>query len=79
MTSPGGTPDIDAVDVGGPCVRVCKYNERDQCYGCFRTNTEVRGWNRMTAAERQEVSLQLDRRRDEYWSQFATSGKGFGK
>ena len=77
MTSPDArTTDIDAVEDSGPCVRVCKYNERNECYGCFRTNVEVRGWNRMTPIERQDVTLQLARRRDDYWSQFAASASG---
>jgi predicted Fe-S protein YdhL (DUF1289 family) len=49
-------------------VRVCKFNENLQCYGCFRSVTEVRSWNKLSDDEQRAIVAELNRRRDVYWN-----------
>jgi uncharacterized protein len=50
-----------------PCVRVCKFNEFSQCYGCFRSICEVRAWNQLDARDQSDVRALLADRRESYW------------
>jgi predicted Fe-S protein YdhL (DUF1289 family) len=62
----------EPVEAASPCVRVCKYNPHHECFGCFRTDVEVRSWNRLSPPERQVIVAQLDDRRDRYWARFTS-------
>jgi predicted Fe-S protein YdhL (DUF1289 family) len=63
-------PVADSAEIDSPCLRVCKYNDEQHCFGCFRTNVEVRTWNTMTTPERAAVVASLDDRRSRYWDRF---------
>lgn len=56
-----------ATAVASPCVRLCKYNEQGHCFGCFRSNTEVRTWSQLTPEQHQAVIDELPERRARYW------------
>ena len=57
-----------ATQVASPCVRLCKFNEQGHCFGCFRSDTEVRSWAQMTPDEHVAVIDELPRRRAHYWN-----------
>jgi len=38
-----------------PCVRNCCLDENDTCLGCYRSLSEILGWNEATEKERTEV------------------------
>ena len=46
-----------------PCVRNCCLDDNDICLGCFRTLDEILGWRAFTAAEREQVMAEIDKRR----------------
>ncbi|ACI99625.1 DUF1289 domain-containing protein [Rhodospirillum centenum] len=41
--------------VENPCVKLCKFDARGMCLGCFRDKAEVKGWKRLGEAERSAV------------------------
>lgn len=45
--------------VKNPCVSVCKFADSGVCRGCFRTKEEVRGWKKMSDAEKIRVNLRV--------------------
>jgi predicted Fe-S protein YdhL (DUF1289 family) len=63
-------PVVDAAANDSPCLRVCKYNDEQHCFGCFRTNVEVRTWNGMSAFAKASIVASLDDRRSRYWNRF---------
>lgn len=53
--------------VWSPCIKVCFVDpKREMCVGCFRTLGELSRWTTMSAAEREALKPELDRRRAEY-------------
>lgn len=47
-----------------PCMNVCIMNEATgYCQGCYRTLGEIADWGRFSAAEKESIIEQLDRRR----------------
>jgi predicted Fe-S protein YdhL (DUF1289 family) len=62
----------DTPAVQSPCIRVCRLNERNECFGCFRTEQEILGWARLGADERQAVIELAGTRKTNYWEAFAS-------
>lgn len=53
--------------VWSPCIKVCFVDpKREICVGCFRKLEELARWSAMSAAEREALRPELDRRRAEY-------------
>ena len=65
MTDKGNKP-IGYVD--SPCVRNCCLDENDICLGCYRSITEICGWSKASAQEREEIlercRMRYEERRD---------------
>jgi predicted Fe-S protein YdhL (DUF1289 family) len=57
-----------ATPIASPCVRLCKFNEQGQCFGCFRSNLEVRTWAQLDPHEQEAVIDDLPGRRSRYWN-----------
>lgn len=38
-----------------PCIRNCCLNESDICLGCFRSLTEIIGWQNRSQAEQKDI------------------------
>jgi predicted Fe-S protein YdhL (DUF1289 family) len=49
-------------DTKNPCVKVCKFSasgDRGVCLACFRTRSEVRGWKRLSDAEKSAINQRI--------------------
>lgn len=55
-----------------PCVKICKFDSAGLCRGCFRTRAEVRGWKRLSDADRRAILARVRPLMD-------AAGKGGGK
>ncbi|WP_041265134.1 DUF1289 domain-containing protein [Gemmatimonas aurantiaca] len=42
-----------------PCIKVCRLDLEDRCYGCGRTRTEIARWSGMTLDERRAVNRRV--------------------
>lgn len=42
-----------------PCIKVCRLDAHDRCYGCGRTRTEIARWSAMSLDERRAVNARL--------------------
>lgn len=59
ISAPAPTP------VPSPCVSLCKMDvERQYCMGCLRTIEEIMAWSRADDVYKQNVWLEIARRRD---------------
>ncbi len=38
-----------------PCVRICCFDERGVCMGCFRKMPEITGWRKSSDDEKREI------------------------
>ena len=54
-----------SVGVPSPCVRNCCLDEADICLGCFRTITEITGWQAATESEKKEILVRCRIRRQQ--------------
>jgi predicted Fe-S protein YdhL (DUF1289 family) len=48
-----------ATTAASPCIKVCRLDLHDRCYGCGRTRAEITGWSTMSIAERQAVNARI--------------------
>jgi predicted Fe-S protein YdhL (DUF1289 family) len=48
-----------APTAASPCIKVCRLDAEDRCYGCGRSRAEIAGWSTMSVAERQAVNARL--------------------
>ena len=53
---------LEFFPVQSPCRGICQSDERGYCRGCFRSRAERFNWQKLTAAQQQEV-LRLCRQR----------------
>lgn len=61
MAEPVNSP-VDAMEewpVESPCIKVCRLDLDDRCYGCGRTLDDIRRWSTMTLEERQAVNQRI--------------------
>jgi predicted Fe-S protein YdhL (DUF1289 family) len=66
MTADAATASM--TEITTPCIRVCKFNELSQCFGCFRTGEEVRNWKRLSSEDRCAATEQAALRKAEFWA-----------
>jgi predicted Fe-S protein YdhL (DUF1289 family) len=52
----------DGERIKSPCIGVCELDDASRCRGCRRTLEEIAGWMRYSAAERDAILADLDRR-----------------
>jgi predicted Fe-S protein YdhL (DUF1289 family) len=53
--------------VPSPCIKVCTIDEETGfCKGCYRTLTEVSGWQRLSDEKKRAVWRELEKRREQY-------------
>ncbi len=45
-----------------PCISICALDEQGYCLGCYRTLSEIAGWNRLSAPEQWAIIHQLPAR-----------------
>lgn len=45
--------------VENPCVKLCKFDARGMCLGCFRDKAEVKGWKRLDEGERRAILARI--------------------
>lgn len=53
---------MDAMEewpVESPCIKVCRLDLDDRCYGCGRTLDDIRRWSTMTLEERRAVNQRI--------------------
>jgi predicted Fe-S protein YdhL (DUF1289 family) len=48
-----------APPTASPCIKVCRLDAQDRCYGCGRTRAEIAGWSVMSPEERRAVNTRL--------------------
>lgn len=59
-----GRQPLTTPPIASPCIRVCSVNPKTSwCDGCMRTLKEIATWSRMSDAERDAVTADLERRR----------------
>ncbi len=46
-----------------PCIRNCCLDENDICLGCFRTLDEILAWRGLTTKGREQVMIEIEKRR----------------
>lgn len=51
-----------------PCIGVCTVADNDLCMGCFRSMHEITHWLSFSEKQREEITQQLDARRDELFA-----------
>jgi uncharacterized protein len=58
-------PSVHSVKRQGdsPCVRNCCLDENDICMGCFRTLDEILAWRALTTKEREQIMIEIEKRR----------------
>ena len=52
----------DADRIKSPCIGVCELDDAGRCRGCRRTLDEIVGWIKYSAAKRDAILADLDRR-----------------
>lgn len=45
--------------VESPCIKVCRLDGAQRCFGCGRSLDEIAGWSRMSADQRRAVNERL--------------------
>lgn len=62
IPAPPGPPPAS---IKTPCIKVCVVDgESGLCMGCYRQLSEVAGWTKLTAAEREAIMAELPSRRE---------------
>lgn len=51
------------MSVKSPCVDVCRYNSNGLCQGCYRTKSEIMGWQNLTDEQKIQVLNLINRRK----------------
>ena len=52
-------------EIVSPCISVCKINpETDYCLGCWRTRSEISGWQEASNETRMKIITKMHRRRE---------------
>lgn len=52
------------IPINSPCTGECKYNEEYLvCNSCYRTLHEIADWSYLTWQERDEIRLELEKRK----------------
>lgn len=51
--------DRSSVPATSPCIKVCKLDLADRCYGCGRTRGEIARWSIMSPDERRAVNARI--------------------
>jgi len=51
--------------IASPCIGKCRLNDQQLCRGCFRSIDEIKGWLKMTSAERQHTLSRCQQRREQ--------------
>jgi Predicted Fe-S protein len=58
------TPPRPPAPIKTPCIKVCVVDgESGLCLGCYRQLSEVAGWARLSAEERERIMAELPSRR----------------
>jgi predicted Fe-S protein YdhL (DUF1289 family) len=52
-------PAPEAVPATSPCIKVCRLDLDDRCYGCGRTRDEIARWSLMSLDERRAVNRRI--------------------
>jgi predicted Fe-S protein YdhL (DUF1289 family) len=51
------------VAIKSPCADICRFDRKASlCVGCFRTQEEIRQWNKMTDHKRRQILAERARR-----------------
>jgi uncharacterized protein len=53
-----------------PCIKKCCLNENDICLGCFRSITEITGWQQANEQQRYLILENAKNRSEEYRQQY---------
>jgi predicted Fe-S protein YdhL (DUF1289 family) len=56
---PSAEPSADTVSATSPCIKVCRLDLDDRCYGCGRTRSEIARWSTMSLDERRMVNQRI--------------------
>jgi predicted Fe-S protein YdhL (DUF1289 family) len=56
---PRASPPKTAWPVASPCIKVCRLDLAERCYGCGRTRDEIARWPGMAAEERRAVNARV--------------------
>lgn len=56
---PASADDLSAIPATSPCIKVCRLDVTDRCYGCGRTRSEIARWSMMSPDERRAVNARI--------------------
>jgi len=51
-------------DIESPCVKICRQDSNDVCFGCRRTSEEIGNWSLYTNDEKKAVLKKASERRN---------------
>ena len=60
-------------NIDSPCIRNCCLNEDDICLGCFRSITEITGWNNSTNVQKTKILNLANKRKVEHQNKYNKS------
>ncbi|MCU0617932.1 MAG: DUF1289 domain-containing protein [Gemmatimonadaceae bacterium] len=53
------SPLAETTPSTSPCIKVCRLDAQDRCYGCGRTRWEIASWSTMSLDERRAVNARI--------------------
>ena len=59
MTHGPPPPPGSTAPTSSPCIKVCRLDAQDRCYGCGRTRWEIASWSTMSLDERRAVNARI--------------------
>ena len=51
--------------VESPCIKLCRFDKKGYCEGCFRTAEEISQWIEMNDQQKREILKRIEQRQME--------------